>query len=77
MRRGRCPACKKTFTVLPTWSAPYGHYSYNCRQQAWDASALHATPALLRDAPVHEDALALEEAPEAEEEEPAPVAEKE
>nr|WP_315233086.1 error-prone DNA polymerase [uncultured Albidiferax sp.] len=37
------------------------------RQQVWDASALHATPALLRDAPVHEQALALEQAPEAEE----------
>ncbi|WP_394790573.1 error-prone DNA polymerase [Rhodoferax sp.] len=37
------------------------------RQQVWDASALHATPALLRDAPVHEDQLALEAAPEAEE----------
>jgi transposase-like protein len=44
VRRGRCPACKKTFTVLPTWSAPYGHYSYNCRQQAWDAT-LEGKPA--------------------------------
>ena len=39
MRRGRCPLCKKTFTVLPTWSPPYGHYSYDCRQQVWDAGA--------------------------------------
>jgi error-prone DNA polymerase len=37
------------------------------RQQVWDASALQAAPALLRGAPVHEEALALEQAPEAEE----------
>jgi hypothetical protein len=24
--------------VLPTWSAPHGHYSYYCRQQAWGAT---------------------------------------
>ena len=28
VRRGRCPPCKKTFTVLPDWSPPSGHYSY-------------------------------------------------
>ena len=22
VRRGRCPLCKKTFTILPTWSPP-------------------------------------------------------
>jgi len=44
VRRGRCQLCKKTFTVLPTWSPPYGHYSYGCRQQAWDAHA-EAKPA--------------------------------
>ncbi|MDR7307928.1 error-prone DNA polymerase [Rhodoferax saidenbachensis] len=37
------------------------------RQQVWDASALHAPPALLRDAPVEEDLLELPEAPEGEE----------
>jgi error-prone DNA polymerase len=37
------------------------------RQQVWDASALHAAPALLRDAPVDEERLALEAAPEGEE----------
>ena len=43
MRRGRCPACKKTFTVLPAWAPPSGHYSYGCRQQAGEQSgpALH------------------------------------
>jgi error-prone DNA polymerase len=37
------------------------------RQQVWEASALHATPELLRDAPVEEMQLALPEAPEGEE----------
>ncbi|WP_278249377.1 error-prone DNA polymerase [Hylemonella gracilis] len=37
------------------------------RQQVWDASALHAAPALLRGAPVHEPTLTLEVAPEGEE----------
>ena len=37
------------------------------RQQVWEASALHATPHMLRDAPVHEDTLELPEAPEGEE----------
>ena len=37
------------------------------RQQVWDASALHAPPELLRDAPVEEDILELEEASEGEE----------
>jgi error-prone DNA polymerase len=37
------------------------------RQQVWDASALHAPPELLRDAPVEEDLLELPEAPEGEE----------
>lgn len=35
IRRGRCRSCRKTFTVLPVWSPPYGHYSLHCRQQAW------------------------------------------
>ena len=37
------------------------------RQQVWEASALKATPRLLRDAPVHEDFLELPAAPEDEE----------
>jgi len=37
------------------------------RQQVWEASALHRAPALLREAPVHEDLLALPCAPEGEE----------
>ena len=50
VRRGRCPLCKKTFTILPMWSPPHGHYSYCCRQAAsesgsesggWEQSAPH------------------------------------
>ena len=37
------------------------------RQQVWDAAALHAAPALLREAPVDEEGLELEAAPEGEE----------
>lgn len=37
------------------------------RQQVWQASALHRAPALLHDAPTHEDALPLTPAPEGEE----------
>ena len=39
IRRGRCKLCKKSFTVLPAWSPPSGHYSYDCRRQADDAAA--------------------------------------
>ena len=35
IRRGRCRPCHKTFTVLPDWSPPSGHYTLHCRQQAW------------------------------------------
>ncbi len=37
------------------------------RQQAWDASAQHTAPPLLRHTPVYEEALALPSAPEGEE----------
>jgi hypothetical protein len=37
VRRGLCRLCGKTFTILPRWSPPYGHYSLRCRQQACDA----------------------------------------
>ena len=37
VRRGRCPLCRTTFTVLPSWSVPHGHYTLRCRQQAWEA----------------------------------------
>jgi len=34
IRRGRCRPCRKTFTILPDWAAPSGHYSLHCRRQA-------------------------------------------
>lgn len=37
IRRGRCRPCRKTFTILPAWSPPCGHYSLHCRQQAWES----------------------------------------
>jgi hypothetical protein len=36
IRRGHCRPCRKTFTVLPDWSPPSGHYSFHCRQEAWE-----------------------------------------
>jgi len=36
IRRGLCRPCQKTFTMLPDWSPPSGHYSLHCRQQAWE-----------------------------------------
>jgi hypothetical protein len=34
VRRGICRPCGKTFTVLPNWLAPSGHFSVPCRQLA-------------------------------------------
>ena len=34
VRRGICQPCKKTFTILPDWLTPSGHYSLLCRQQS-------------------------------------------
>jgi hypothetical protein len=34
VRRGICRPCGKTFTALPGWLAPSGHYSLHCQQQA-------------------------------------------
>lgn len=34
VRRGFCRPCRKTFTVLPNWLVPSGHFSVLCRQQA-------------------------------------------
>lgn len=34
IRRGRCNRCDKTFTFLPPFSPPYGHYSFIARSQA-------------------------------------------
>jgi hypothetical protein len=38
-RRGVCHPCGKTFTVLPDWLAPSGHFSLRCRQQACECIA--------------------------------------
>jgi len=34
VRRGICRPCGKTFTILPDWLAPSGHFSLRCRHQA-------------------------------------------
>jgi hypothetical protein len=39
VRRGICHPCSKTFTVLPDWLAPSGHFSLRCRQQACESIA--------------------------------------
>lgn len=49
IRRGVCHLCGKTFTFLPPFSPPYGHYSFIARSQAlqryflqgrsWEAAA--------------------------------------
>ena len=38
-RRGICHPCGKTFTILPDWLAPSGHFSLHCRQQACESIA--------------------------------------
>ena len=37
VRRGLCRPCRETFTIVPTWSPPYGQYSLRCREQAWES----------------------------------------
>jgi len=39
VRRGICHPCGKTFTILPDWLAPSGHFSVRCRQQACESIA--------------------------------------
>ena len=39
VRRGICQPCKKTFTILPDWLTPSGHYSLHCRQQSCERIA--------------------------------------
>jgi hypothetical protein len=39
VRRGICLPCGKTFTILPAWLAPSGHYTLHCRQQACERIA--------------------------------------
>jgi len=49
IRRGICQRCNQTFTILPDWLVPFGHYSLRCRKQACEQiaggeSAERATP---------------------------------
>jgi len=39
VRRGICRQCRKTFSVLPNWLAPSGHFTVPCRQQACECVA--------------------------------------
>jgi Domain of unknown function (DUF6431) len=39
VRRGVCRPCGKTFTILPDWLAPSGHFSLRCRQEACERIA--------------------------------------
>jgi uncharacterized protein DUF6431 len=39
VRRGICPPCRKTFTILPDWLVPKGQFSLPCRQQACERIA--------------------------------------
>ena len=39
VRRGICHPCSTTFTVLPDWLAPSGHFSVLCRRQACERIA--------------------------------------
>jgi hypothetical protein len=39
VRRGICEPCGKTFTILPDWLAPSGHFTLRCRQQACERIA--------------------------------------
>ena len=34
-----CRPCRKTFTILPDWLVPSGHYSLRCRQQSCERTA--------------------------------------
>jgi hypothetical protein len=39
VRRGVCRPCSKTYTILPDWLSPSGHYSLHCRQQSCERIA--------------------------------------
>jgi hypothetical protein len=43
VRRGICPPCRKTFTILPDWLAPSAPFSLHCRQQACESIAAGAS----------------------------------
>jgi error-prone DNA polymerase len=62
-RAGLDQATLRTLASADALQSLAGHR----RQQVWEASAMHAPPALLKDAPVHEAPLVLQAAPEGEE----------
>ena len=43
VRRGICPPCKKTFTILPDWLVPAAPFTLRCRQQACESIAAGAS----------------------------------
>ena len=43
VRRGICQPCRKTFTILPDWLVPAGHYTLHCRKQSCDRIAAGET----------------------------------
>jgi len=43
VRRGICPPCRKTFTILPDWLAPAAPFTLRCRQQACESIAAGAS----------------------------------
>jgi len=53
VRRGICRPCRKTFTVLPHWLVPSGHFTLHSRQRACDQIA--AGQSLERAAPQCKD----------------------
>ena len=55
IRRGICNRCEKTFTILPPFSPPYGHYSFIARSQALQRYFLEDRP-LEDSAPTVKDA---------------------
>jgi hypothetical protein len=62
IRRGLCNRCGKTFTFLPPFSPPYGHYSFIARSQALqnrDSRARFASLARAYRIPVSRPVLAL------------------
>jgi hypothetical protein len=57
VRRGICRPCRLTFTALPDWLAPSGHYSLFCRRQSCERLAAGDTAE--RAAPHCKDAVRL------------------
>jgi hypothetical protein len=53
VRRGICPPCKRTFTILPDWLVPKALFSLPCRQQACERIA--AGDSIEQATPQHED----------------------